>query len=379
MQRAESLEPASDAGAKPSFSFDKFFHDAHDKGIVAAVEEHPAEAAVTAVGTVAAGAAALYLTRGRVLAGIFRNGVGEEVAANPNWLASLSRTGFKPLPLGQLEPDVARLATGGLPLSTESRAVAVLRTSGFPLAADKSAAAFLRTTGLQATAENRVGGALPSALKAKPWLGQSVDMGAPAYTDGAPLPSASAVKTFSQATYEYVPHNTAPLSEPSVMAEDATSPESPWNLKIGPATDALIKDGIPISPLNRAVASNTTVLKAQPWARESAIRGGVEYMKARAAQILPEGTGSAVTDAWYGEQAPAMPPQIVKTISAVTQNLGAKAAADTATIERAANLIGPEGDPTDYAGAFNAFKGGDKVVAGLQRGFGIASNGSDAF
>jgi len=205
MTRAESPEPASGGGGNPSFSFDKFFHDAHDRGIVAAVEERPAEAAVTAVGAVAAGAAAIYLTKGGALANIFRNTLRDEMAASPKLLASLSRTGVPRLALGQLEPDVERLVTSKLPLTTETPATAAIHTSGFPL-----------------TAENRAAGALPSGLHTKPWIGHSTDMGIPTHADGLTRAAASGVKTFEEADYRYVPHSTAPMSDLAVFAQGGT-------------------------------------------------------------------------------------------------------------------------------------------------------------
>jgi len=79
---------------------------------------------------------------------------------------------------------------------------------------------------------------------------------------------------------------------------DAASPESPWNPLMRPATDSLVQFGLPISPVNRAVAANMSVLKSEPWVRGAAIRGGVEYMQARAEQTFPGATKSLVSFIW---------------------------------------------------------------------------------
>ena len=156
---------------------------------------------------------------------------------------------------------------------------------------------------------------------------------------------------------------------------DASSPESGWSWRMGPATDALIQNGLPISPVHRAVAANPSVLKAQPWLRGAAIRGGVQYMQSRAEQTIPEGTNGLVQDAWYGNQAQAMAPEVVNTVGAITLALGEKACADTATIDKVAAMIGPQGNPEDAVGAYNVLKGGSVVMARMQQRFAPSGGG----
>jgi hypothetical protein len=173
---------------------------------------------------------------------------------------------------------------------------------------------------------------------------------------------------------EYLTNRYGPMSDEQQawgvnIMTDASSPESGWSWRMGPATDALIQNGLPISPVHRAVAANPSVLKAQPWLRGAAIRGGVQYMQARAEQTLPEGTNGLVQDAWYGNQAQAMAPEVVNTVGAITLALGEKACSDTATIDKVAAMIGPQGKPEDAVGAYNALKGGNTVMARMQQRF----------
>jgi hypothetical protein len=171
---------------------------------------------------------------------------------------------------------------------------------------------------------------------------------------------------------EYLTNRYGPMSDEQQawgvhIMTDASSPESGWSWKMGPATDALIQNGLPISPVHRAVAANPSVLKAQPWLRGAAIRGGVQYMQSRAEQTLPEGTNGLVQDAWYGNQAQAMAPEVVNTVGAITLALGEKACSDTATIDKVAAMIGPSGKPEDAVGAYNALKAGNTIVKAMLR------------
>ncbi len=146
------------------------------------------------------------------------------------------------------------------------------------------------------------------------------------------------------------------------------SPESGWSWRMGPATDALIQSGLPISPVNRAVAANQSVLKAQPWLRGAAIRGGGEYMQARAKAEIPEGTSGLVQDAWYGNRAQSMPAEVVNTLGALTlagimDEDGHSVCRDFATVDQVAAMVGPGARPEDYVGAYNTLHGGSKVMA----------------
>ncbi len=158
------------------------------------------------------------------------------------------------------------------------------------------------------------------------------------------------------------------------------SPESGWSWRMGPATEALIQSGLPITPCNRAVAANQSVLKAQPWLRGATIRGGAEYMQARAAAEIPEGTNGLVQDAWYGNRAQAMPAEVVQTLGALTQagihdDSGRSVCSDFNTVDQVAAMVGANARPEDYVGAYNSLKGGSVVMANLQRSFGGGGGG----
>ena len=158
------------------------------------------------------------------------------------------------------------------------------------------------------------------------------------------------------------------------------SPESGWSWRMGPATEALIQSGLPITPCNRAVAANQSVLKAQPWLRGATIRGGADYMQARAAAEIPEGTNGLVQDAWYGNRAQAMPAEVVQTLGALAQagiidDNGVSVCRDFNTVDQVASMVGANARPEDYVGAYNSLRGGNVVMANLQRSFGGGGGG----
>lgn len=146
---------------------------------------------------------------------------------------------------------------------------------------------------------------------------------------------------------------------------DSASPESGWNWRMRPATETLIQNGLPITPLHRAVAANPSVLISKSELRASAINGGAEYMRAQAEQALPQGATDLAKNAWYGQHAAAMPPELVSTVGSLTQTLGAKACADTSTIDAVARMVGAHGKPEDYVGAYKALKEAPAIIARL--------------
>jgi hypothetical protein len=81
------------------FSMSNFFHDAYDKGLVKAVQEHPKEAVVTAVGAVV-GAVAAEATFGKAL-------LKEKLVSNI------------------MGPATDNLITRGIPITAEARAAAL--------------------------------------------------------------------------------------------------------------------------------------------------------------------------------------------------------------------------------------------------------------
>jgi hypothetical protein len=88
------------------FSLSKFFHEVYDKGVVSAVEDHPIEAVTTAMGALGAGGAAIYISHGSVLTGLFRSattkaGAGLDTAAE--------QLIGKSLPIGSAVPDITEI------------------------------------------------------------------------------------------------------------------------------------------------------------------------------------------------------------------------------------------------------------------------------
>jgi hypothetical protein len=189
--------------------------------------------------------------------------------------------------------------------------------------------------------------------------------GAKAYTDM----DAKAANGFT----DYLTERFGPMTKDSRewgrhIMTDKSSVESAWRSNFAPATDSLIENGLAISPLNRAVASNPSVLKSASWERGATVRGGAEYLAAKAKDELPQGTDSLVTDTWYGLQAQTLSPEVVKTVGVINQAFGEKACADTALIEEVAKQVGANGQAQDYVAAYNVLKGGRGVLRDLLQG-----------
>jgi hypothetical protein len=109
MSSTERPEQVPIADNSNDFSLSKFFHEVYDKGVVSAVEDHPKEAVTTAVSTVgalAAGAAAIYLSHGRLLTGLFRSAT-TEASAGLNTAAE--HLIGKTLPIGSAVPDITEI------------------------------------------------------------------------------------------------------------------------------------------------------------------------------------------------------------------------------------------------------------------------------
>lgn len=194
-------------------------------------------------------------------------------------------------------------------------------------------------------------------------------LGSQAYVNGEP----------GNAYTEHLVNRYGPMSEEqqawaTYIMTTNESPESGWSFRMGPATEALIQNGVPISSVSRAVAANPSVLKAQPWLRGAAIRGGIEYMSARADAEIPDGTNALVKDAWFGNRAQTVAPEIVNAIGALTlagatDADGNSACRDFATVDKVASMVGANGRPEDYVGAYNSLRGGDHVVTRMQASF----------
>jgi hypothetical protein len=165
------------------------------------------------------------------------------------------------------------------------------------------------------------------------------------------------------------------------LMTDDSSPESGFSWKNKPASDGLIQSGVGISSVSRAVAANNSVMKAQPWLKGAGIRGGVEYMQAMGRDVIPEGTPGGIKDAWYGSVAQDVPAEVANTWGALTLAMGEQVCAEYQTVDTVAAMVGPNGRPEDYVGAYHALKGGEEAVKRVSARFGdtrVASGGSQS-
>jgi len=150
-----------------------------------------------------------------------------------------------------------------------------------------------------------------------------------------------------------------------IMTTDDT-PESGWSWRLQPSTEALIQNGIGISPVNRACAANMAVLKAQPWLRGAAIRGSAAYMESKANSSLPDDTHPMVKNSWYAHHAQAMSPETVNCVGALTLASGdANICRDSAMVDQVVSMVPSGGRPEDYVGAYNALQTGSRVVKSM--------------
>ncbi|MBA4074855.1 MAG: hypothetical protein C0508_07410, partial [Cyanobacteria bacterium PR.023] len=141
---------------------------------------------------------------------------------------------------------------------------------------------------------------------------QNAVVGAKAYVEG----SATGANRFtSYLTERYGPVTSDSLDLGRKLSSNAHPSDLFANGMMGPATTVLTESGIPITALNRALAANLSVLRTEPWMRRSAIEGGAEYMQALAQRSLPEGANRLVQDAWFGNRAQALPPEVLQTLA----------------------------------------------------------------
>ena len=156
------------------------------------------------------------------------------------------------------------------------------------------------------------------------------------------------------------------------------SVESGWNALSRPATEILREAGLSINPLNRALAAHPNIMLSPPGERAATIRGGAQYLESRLSAELPEGLEGIARHAWDGSNAAALKPEVVRTISAVTQALGKDASRDFKAIEQVAEMVGAHGKPSDYVLAFQNLKGSEKAVAKLMTNPGSVESGLKA-
>ncbi|MDP3506688.1 MAG: hypothetical protein Q8T09_01735 [Candidatus Melainabacteria bacterium] len=143
------------------------------------------------------------------------------------------------------------------------------------------------------------------------------------------------------------------------------SVESGWNALSRPATEILTEAGLPINPLNRALAAHPSIVQSAPWMRGPYIEDSAHYLKSKFSAEMPQGLEGIARHAWFDRNAAALKPEVVNAISAVTRGLGKDVARDFRNIEQAAEIVGAGRRPSDYIAAFQALKQGKTVVANL--------------
>ncbi|MBS1993116.1 MAG: hypothetical protein JSS83_21520 [Cyanobacteria bacterium SZAS LIN-3] len=415
MSALDKSETAGNPAQNSEASNSNLFSAAFDKGLTV-IQEHKVEAA--AVGTAALAAAAIVLSRGRVLGGLVRDGVeleaGSIATSSAKALAPGAKDLGKGLGLDAMAPrhglgtlgatkDAGLFARGLDPLATYDKSayqmvpartmassirlaegptmstvdgpsgivfgsdnsIQSIRFSAGSTAAEKSDlvlrgayAGLIHSDPLAAQAASKIEGQSIGFISRpiERWatteqMQQNAVEGARAYVEG----DAAAANKFTEfLTERYGPMTAESRAWGTKILTDTSSPESAWNHVSAPATETLIQAGIPIDPLHRAIATNASVLKAEPWAAGATIRGTAEYMQASAREALPAGASQLGKDSWYGAQAPALSPELVKTIGSLSQSLGEKVAADTAAVKKVAELVGAHGKPEEYVTAYRA-------------------------
>ncbi len=143
------------------------------------------------------------------------------------------------------------------------------------------------------------------------------------------------------------------------------SVESGWTALSRPATEILREAGLSINPLNRALASHPNIMQSSTLDRAATIRGGAQYLESKLSAEMPEGLEGIARHAWFDRHAAALKPEVVHTISSVTKVFGKEASLDFKTIDKVAEMVGPNGHVPDYVAAFQALKQGKTVVANL--------------
>jgi hypothetical protein len=142
MPTPERTEPPAAGNSAAESSFSDFFHEAYDKGIVKAFEEHPKEAVITAIGAAAIGAAAICMTKGGALFGMLEGATedGASRAASPALLEA-TRAAETIEVGGGLDPAMARLAAEGTSVKTVTLAPVAHDAAALENALDHSALA----------------------------------------------------------------------------------------------------------------------------------------------------------------------------------------------------------------------------------------------
>ncbi len=169
------------------------------------------------------------------------------------------------------------------------------------------------------------------------------------------------------------------------ITSDPTSPESGWSTTVGPATDTLVKAGMPITAENRAAASNQAVMRQPQWARGQAVRGVAAYLGAMADESLGPNAHPLERDAFVGRLAPQLSSETVEACRAIVAEApngkGADLCANPSYVNSVASLMSSPyaTRKLDASTAFRNMSGvlraGNNSAAGMQTVDVMSSNG----
>ena len=169
------------------------------------------------------------------------------------------------------------------------------------------------------------------------------------------------------------------------ITSDPTSPESGWSTTVGPATDTLVKAGMPITAENRAAASNQAVMRQPQWARGQAVRGVAAYLGAMADESLGPNAHPLERDAFVGRLAPQLSSETVEACRAIVAEApngkGAELCANPGYVNSVASLMSSPDSPrkldasTAFRNMSGVLRGGNNSAAGMQTIDILSSNG----
>jgi len=169
------------------------------------------------------------------------------------------------------------------------------------------------------------------------------------------------------------------------ITSDPSSPESGWSTTVGPATDTLVKAGMPITAENRAAASNQAVMRQPQWARGQAVRGVAAYLGAMADESLGPNAHPLERDAFVGRLAPQLSSETVEACRAIVAEApngqGATLCARPDYVNSVASLMASPDAPrkldasTAFRNMSGVLRGGNGTSAGMQTIDILSSNG----
>jgi hypothetical protein len=125
----------------------------------------------------------------------------------------------------------------------------------------------------------------------------------------------------------------------------------------GAATETLKRFGLPVNPLNRAIAANEQLGKISPWLRGDAIRGGARYLEARAGIELPPEAGPLVKEWWFERRGPELSRSVLDTAAMLTNHFDESLCSDVGMVDNIVSLTGPTGRSFEFLNAFDGLNG----------------------